>query len=139
MADEKDKVAKLEERLAKATETFKTMKVQMEEKDKEIESLKNRVAELEDELTLNGGAAEEVEGLKGRLEKAKEIFATQKSKITELTELNNTHVSRITELEADVESRKALAEDLNSKVKNLENVNSDLYDKLESIRNIING
>ena len=85
MAEEKDKVAKLEERLAKAADTFKEMKAQLDDKVKENENLKNRVSELEDELTLNGGATEEIENLKNRLEKAKEIFANQKAKIEELT------------------------------------------------------
>ena len=100
MVDDKDKIVKLEERLEKATVTFKEMKSQLDDKVKENEILKTRVAELEDELVINGNSKEEIEGLKARLEKAKEIFTTQKSKIVEVTELNNTHVARIIELES---------------------------------------
>ncbi len=131
MADEKDKIAKLEERLEKAASTFKDMKVQLEEKEKENETLKTRITELEDELTLNGGAAEKVEGLKGRLEKAKEIFATQKAKITEITELNNTHVARINELEGQ-------ASELAEEVKALQEEKDGLIDTINQIREILN-
>ena len=125
MAEEKDKIAKLEERLANAAATFKEMKA-------ENENLQARITELEDELTLNGGAAQEVEGLKGRLEKAKEIFATQKAKINELTELNNTHVSRITELEEENDKMKTELKGLDERVYNLEGL-------IENIKKIVNG
>lgn len=130
MADDKDKIAKLEERLEKAASTFKEMKAQLDDKVKENEALKTRIAELEDELTLNGGAAEEVEGLKGRLEKAKEIFATQKAKITEITELNNTHVARITELEGT-------NNELTTALEKLNGAYEDLCNKFEQIKGIV--
>ncbi len=130
MADEKDKIMKLEERLEKAASTFKDMKGQLEEKEKENELLKLRISELEDELTINGGAAEEVEGLKGRLEKAKEIFATQKAKITEITELNNTHVTRIAELEG-------INNELTTELEKLNETHEDLCNKFEQIKNIV--
>lgn len=123
MAEEKDKIAKLEERLEKAASTFKEMKA-------ENENLQARVTELEDELTLNGGAAQEVEGLKGRLEKAKEIFATQKAKIAELTELNNTHVSRIVELEG-------VNNELTTELEKLNGTYEDLCSKFGQIRSIV--
>ena len=137
MADENDKIVKLEERLTKATETFKAMKIQMEEKDKEIESLKARVAELEDELTLNGGAADEVENLKGRLEKAKEIFAGQKAKIVEMTEkaAENAKIAEETKVELE-ESRKQVTE-LTERVSNLEGDNALLGGKLDKIAEIV--
>lgn len=131
MADEKDKIVKLEERLEKAAATFKDMKGQLEEKEKENELLKLRISELEDELTLNGGAAEEVEGLKGRLEKAKEIFATQKAKITEIVELNNTHVTRIAELEGQVN-------EITDEVKVLQEEKDGLINTINQIREILN-
>lgn len=130
MADDKDKIAKLEERLEKAASTFKEMKAQLDDKVKENEALKTHIAELEDELTLNGGAAEEVEGLKGRLEKAKEIFATQKAKISEITELNNTHVTRITELES-------ANNELTAELEKLNEAYDVLYDKFEQIKGIV--
>ena len=130
MADDKDKIVKLEERLEKAASTFKEMKAQLDDKVKENESLKTRISELEDELTLNGGAAEEVEGLKGRLEKAKEIFATQKAKITEITELNNTHVARITELEGT-------NNELTTELEKLNGAYEDLCNKFEQIKGIV--
>ena len=52
MADDKDKIVKLEERLEKAASTFKEMKAQLDDKVKENEALKTRISELEDELTL---------------------------------------------------------------------------------------
>lgn len=131
MADEKDKIAKLEERLEKAAVTFKEMKGQLEEKEKENESLKSRISELEDELTINGGAEEEVEGLKGRLEKAKEIFASQKAKIAEITELNNTHVARIAELEGQVN-------EITEENKTLQEEKDGLIDTINQIREILN-
>ena len=137
MADEKDKVVKLEERLAKATETFKTMKVQMEEKDKEIESLKTRVAELEDELTLNGGAAEEVENLKGRLEKAKEIFAGQKAKIAEMTEKAAENAKIAETFKTDLETSENRVTELTERVSALEGDNALLSGKLDKIAEIV--
>ena len=130
MADEKDKIAKLEERLEKAASTFKDMKVQLEEKEKENETLKTRITELEDELTLNGGAVQEVEGLKGRLEKAKEIFATQKAKIAEITELCNMSATRIAELEG-------VNSELTAELKKLNGAHEDLCNKFEQIKNIV--
>ena len=131
MADDKDKIVKLEERLEKATVTFKEMKVQLDDKIKENEILKTRVAELEDELVINGNSKEEIEGLKARLEKAKEIFTTQKSKIAEVTELNNTHVARIVELES-------MNNDLTTELKNLNEAYEGLCNKFEQIKNVIN-
>lgn len=116
-------IEKLEERLANATVKFKEMKEQLDAKNMEIEFLKTQVSNLEDELALEGGAKGEVEGLKERLEKAKEIFATQKARITELTELNNAHVSQITEL--------------TNKVSELEDDNADLNNMIEQIRGIV--
>ena len=139
MADEKDKIAKLEERLAKATETFKTMKVQMEEKDKEIESLKTRVAELEDELTLNGGATEEVENLKGRLEKAKEMFTTQKAKIAEMTEKAAEYEKIATTYKTDFEASENRVAELSERVSTLEEDSAVLDGKLNKIAEIIAG
>lgn len=130
MADDKDKIVKLEERLEKAASTFKEMKAQLDDKIAENGELKIRINELEDELTLNGGAVQEVEGLKGRLEKAKEIFATQKAKIAEITELNNTHVARIAELEG-------VNNDLTTELEKLNGAYEDLCNKFDQIRSII--
>lgn len=137
MADEKDKIVKLEERLTKATETFKAMKTQMEEKDKEIESLKARVTELEDELTLNGGAAEEVEGLKGRLEKAKEIFTTQKAKIAELSEAVNEKEQMFKDIQADLAETEKQYTELTERVHALEDDNTNLKSILDRVRQIV--
>ena len=137
MADDKDKIAKLEERLEKAAVAFKEMKSQLDDKMKENEALKTRVAELEDELTLNGGAVEEVEGLKARIEKAKEIFSTQKAKIAEVTELNNNHVIRITELENEKDKLNGEIKELIKSVDILNETNEGLCDKLERIKDIV--
>lgn len=131
MADDKDRIAKLEERLDKAASTFKEMKAQLDDKVKENETLKVRITELEDELTLNGGAVEEVEGLKGRLEKAKEIFATQKAKIAEITDLNDMRALRITELETTNNELTADLEKLNQAY-------GKLSDTISQIREILN-
>ena len=131
MADDKDKIAKLEERLEKAAVTFKEMKSQLDDKIAENGELKLRISELEDELTLNGGAVQEVEGLKARLEKAKEIFSTQKAKIAEVTELNNNHVTRIVELENT-------NKELTTELEKLNEAYEDLCNKFEQIKNIVN-
>lgn len=131
MADDKDKIEKLEERLEKAASTFKEMKSQLDDKVKENEALKARVAELEDELVINGNSKEEIEGLKARLEKAKEIFSTQKAKIAEVTELNDTHVTRIVELES-------VNNDLTTELNNLNEAYEGLCNKFEQIKNIVN-
>lgn len=137
MADEKDKIEKLEERLAKATDTFKTMKTQMDEKDKEIESLKARVTELEDELTLNGGATEEVENLKGRLEKAKEIFATQKAKITELSEAVNEKEQMFKDIQADLAQTEKQCTELTEQLNVLNAENATIKSTLDRVREIV--
>lgn len=137
MTDDKDKIVKLEERLEKATVTFKEMKVQLDDKIKENEALKTRVAELEDELVINGNSKEEIEGLKARLEKAKEIFTTQKSKIAEVTELNDGHVVRITELENEKDKLNEEIKELIKSNDTLQETNKDLFDKLEKIKDII--
>lgn len=130
MADDKEKIAKLEERLEKAAATFKEMKV-------ENEKLQARVTELEDELTLNGGAAQEVEGLKGRLEKAKEIFTTQKTKITELSEAVNEKDQTIEEVRSDLDAAAKTCSELLEKVHALEDDNSNLKSILERVREIV--
>jgi chromosome segregation ATPase len=163
MADEKNTIAKLEERLTNAAATFKDMKAQLAAKDKEnaelkaqiaglsagaeqgdVASLKARISELEDELTLNGGAKEEVDGLKARLEKAKEIFATQKAKIAEMTEINAEALSQIEELKANKEELEAAKAGLEGKVDALEEQidaleerNSALNDRLAQIKVIV--
>ena len=131
MEDEKDKIVKLEERLEKAAATFKDMKVQLEEKEKENESLRSRISDLEDELTINGGAKEEVENLKGRLEKAKEIFTSQKAKIAELTEANAMKSTRIDELEEHVN-------EIADENKTLQEERDGLNDTINQIREILN-
>ena len=138
MADDKDKIEKLEERLEKAAATFKEMKAQLDDKVKENEILKTRVTELEDELVINGNSKEEIEGLKARLEKAKEIFATQKSKIAEVTELNDGHVVRITELENEKDKLNEEIKELIKSVDILKETNNGLCDKLERIKDIVN-
>ena len=137
MADDKDKIAKLEERLEKATVTFKEMKSQLDDKMKENETLKTRVAELEDELVINGNSKEESEGLKARLEKAKEIFTNQKSKIAEVTESNDNHVVRITELENEKDKLNEEIKELIKSNDTLQETNKSLFDKLEKIKDII--
>ena len=138
MADDKDKIVKLEERLEKAASTFKDMKAQLEEKEKENETLKTRITELEDELTLNGGAVEEVEGLKGRLEKAKEIFATQKAKIAELTEQLSEKSKMFDDVRADLAISEKQASELTEEVKALHEENDGLSSTINQIREILN-
>ena len=130
MTEEKDKIAKLEERLEKAAATFKEMK-------SENEKLQARVTELEDELTLNGGAAQEVEGLKGRLEKAKEIFTTQKAKIAELNEAINEKNQTIEEVRSDLDAAAKTCSELLEKIHALEDDNSNLKSILERVREIV--
>lgn len=137
MADDKDKIAKLEERLEKAASTFKEMKAQLDDKVKENEALKTRISELEDELTLNGGAAEEVEGLKGRLEKAKEIFATQKAKITELSETVNEKEQMFKDIQADLAETEKQCTELTERVHALEGDNTNLKSILDRVRQIV--
>ena len=153
MTDEKTKIEKLEERLAKAADTFKEMKVQMESKDQEIEALKarivelegnsdadalrTRIAELEDELILNGGVAEEVEGLKVRLDKAKVIFADQKAKITELTTLADEKTKMFEDIQKDLAISEKQASDASARVIELEEAVSEFTSKFNQIREIL--
>lgn len=137
MADEKDKITKLEERLEKAASTFKDMKVQLEEKEKENESLKSRISDLEDELTINGGAKEEVENLKSRLEKAKEIFTTQKAKIAELLEAVNEKELMFKDIQADLAETEKQCTELTERVHVLEGDNTNLKSILERVREIV--
>ena len=134
-----DKVTKLEERLANAASKFKEMQGELDAKNKEIGVLKSRVTDLEEELTLNGGAKEEVEGLKARLEKAKEIFASQKEKIAELTEIGAARENTITELVSQKEELEVSNKELFAKLEALEESNIDLCTKLQKIAEIING
>ena len=138
MADEKNTIEKLEERLTNAAAKFKEMKCQLDDKNKENEELKIRISELEDELTLNGGAKEEVDGLKARLEKAKEIFATQKAKIAEMTEINTTRENTITELVSQKEELEASNKELLAKLEAVEESHDDLYTRLQKIAEIAN-
>ena len=138
MAEEKDKIVKLEERLEKAAATFKEMKGQLEAKEKENEELRARVEELQDELTLNGGAAEEVENLKGRLEKAKEIFTTQKAKIAELTEAVNEKEQLFKDIQADLAVTEKQCTELTERVHALEGDNATLKSTLDRVREIVN-
>ena len=95
----------LTKRLDKATKCYKEVKSQLDAKDTEIESLreqlgaanssqpttdnteletlKQRVKELEDEIAINGNASEDIAKLQERLENAKRIFAEQKASIKE--------------------------------------------------------
>lgn len=99
----------LAKRLDKATKCYKEVKSQLDAKDTEIESLreqlseqlgaanssqsttdnaeletlKQRVKELEDEIAINGNASEDIAKLQERLENAKRIFAEQKASIKE--------------------------------------------------------
>jgi len=137
MADDKEKIVKLEERLEKAAATFKEMKGQLETKEKENEELKGRIQELEDELTLNGGAAQEVEGLKGRLEKAKEIFTTQKAKIAELSEAVNEKEQMFKDIQADLAETEKQCTELTERVHALEGDNATLKSTLDRVREIV--
>jgi len=137
MTEEKDKIAKLEERLEKAAATFKEMKAKLESTEKVNEGLANRVAELEDELTLNGGAVQEVEGLKGRLEKAKEIFTTQKAKIAELTEAINEKDKTIEEVRSDLDAAAKTCSELSEQINVLNAENATLKSTLDRIREIV--
>ena len=137
MADDKEKIAKLEERLDKAAATFKEMKVQLDDKVKENETLKTRIAELEDELTLNGGAVEEVEGLKGRLEKAKEIFNVQKAKIAELNASIAEKDQTIVKVQTNLASAKEEAAELSQKIREMEGANNSLKGTIEQIKEIV--
>lgn len=137
MAEDKDKIAKLEERLANAATTFKDMKGQLDAKEKENEELKTRVTELEDELTLNGGASKEVEDLKARLEKAKEIFTTQKNKIAELTKSNETKMVQISQFETDIAQLNAQKVELEQKISTVEEVNKALAEKITNAVSIL--
>lgn len=137
MAEEKDKIVKLEERLEKAATTFKEMKGQLEAKEKENEELKGRIQELEDELTLNGGAAQEVEGLKGRLEKAKEIFTTQKAKIAELTEAVNEKEQMFKDIQADLAVTEKQCTELTEQINVLNAENATLKSTLDRVREIV--
>lgn len=137
MADDKEKITKLEERLEKAAATFKEMKGQLETKEKENEDLKGRIQELEDELTLNGGAIQEVEGLKGRLEKAKEIFTTQKTKIAELNTVVEEKDQMLKEVQSDLDVAAKTCSELTERVHALEDDNSNLNSILERIREIV--
>lgn len=137
MAEDKDKIAKLEERLANAATTFKDMKGQLDAKEKENEELKTRVTELEDELTLNGGASKEVDDLKARLEKAKEIFTTQKNKIAELTKSNETKMVQISQFESDIAQLTAQKEEFEQKVSAVEEVNKALAEKITNAVSIL--
>lgn len=138
MADEKDKITKLEERLANAAVTFKDMKAQLETKEKENEELKLRVSELEGEITLNGGAAEEVEGLKQRLEKAKGIFANQQEKITSLTKAGAEAKDQITSLNDQIEELKKTITDLDVQLHAFSQANEALRTTIKQIRDIAN-
>ena len=95
----------LTKRLDKATKCYKEVKSQLDAKEAEIaslkeqltateseqpavdssalESLKQRVKELEDEIAINGNASEDIAKLQERLENAKRIFAEQKASIKE--------------------------------------------------------
>lgn len=137
MADEKEKILKLEERLEKAASTYKDMKVQLDDKSKENEALKVRISELEDELTLNGGAVEEIENLKNRLEKAKEIFANQKTKIGELTRANSDANDQLTERKSEIESLNARVSELEKEVDLLTNSNGSLKEAIGRIKEIV--
>lgn len=137
MEDDKKKIEKLEERLAKAADTFKELKVQLDEKDKENAELKVRIKELEDELTLNGSAVPELDGLRARLEKAKVIFTEQKAKITELTaEVGESNKVAESLRVALAESEKQVVE-LTTTVSNFDQANKELRGVIERVKEIV--
>lgn len=90
----------------------------------EVETLKRRVTELEGELAINGDAGEELNSLRGRLEKAKEVFKNYKSQIEE-------YGKTVSELEA----RKS---ELVKEVEGLKEESAGLKEKIEKVKEIIN-
>lgn len=76
----------INERLEKATECYKEIKVKYDEKIKEHQLALERIKELEDELAINGSSSQEIKALNDRLDKAKNIFKEQKATIAELKE-----------------------------------------------------
>lgn len=96
MAEKKELT--VEERLAKATECYKEVKAKLdaanariaeleaksqESGNEDVAKLLRKVKELEDEITINGNSQEEIAKLNERLNKAKAIFAEQKTTISE--------------------------------------------------------
>lgn len=99
MEELEKKVAELEGKLEKARTMYKEQKAELDKANatiksyeesvspseetynQMIEGYKARIKELEDEITINGSSAEEIKTLTARLEKAKNIFTEQKTKI----------------------------------------------------------
>lgn len=116
-----EKVETLETRLAKATDAYKTVKAELDAAKKqitvltekleaenpnaptvdqaELESLRQKVKDYEDELAINGNPAEEIATLNERLTKAKQIFTEQKENIKTLRAELDTKTKELTETE----------------------------------------
>jgi len=94
------KIKELEGKIEKARTMYKEQKAELDKANARIaelesaggvpsdnSSLLERIKELEDEIAINGNSSEEIKTLNARLDKAKTVFAEQKSKITELKSL----------------------------------------------------
>jgi len=78
-----------------------------------------------------------VQNLKGRLEKAKEIFAAQKAKITEMTEKAEEYEKIAEDVKVELDETRKQATELNERVTVLEEENANLYTKLSQIKEIV--
>lgn len=149
------KIETLEGRLVKAADAYKAVKAELtESKTKieeletyianleaeprnpqptvdvaELESLRQQVKDLQDELDINGNSGEEIANLNKRLDKAKEVFATQKIRIKDLEEANKTVTENLTKMEANMNNLKADYD----KVTDLFNEASDKLNQIKSI------
>lgn len=150
------KIETLEGRLAKAADAYKLVKSELTASktkieeletyianleaeptnpqptvdEAELQSLRQQVKDLQDELDINGNSGEEIANLNKRLDKAKEIFATQKTKIKDLENTNKTVTESLSKLEGDMNSLRADYDRITDAL-------GDATDKLNQIKGIL--